>query len=201
MEGLRTPVGDLPPEVYWRRRLTVVGGVVLVLVVVWFLATSPSGETDDPTADPTPSPSVTPDASMPPSQAQACTGDDVSVTLVANPRTFPEGALPTFEATIEHLGGAPCALNTAASTSDLYIRSGPDDIFYASHCPAQSPINEREFILSGGTTENFDVSWNRQRSAEDCATNTGDVRPGFYLATLTLQGISSDEAQFELTGE
>ena len=35
MEGVRRPVGDLPPEVYWRRRIVVLGVLVLVIVVLF----------------------------------------------------------------------------------------------------------------------------------------------------------------------
>ena len=201
VEGLRTPIGDQPPEVYWRRRLTVVGGLILLILVIWFLVTSPSGESDPDAPAPSVTPTVEPTSTADPgpaTSAGACGPDDISISLVATPFSVGPDGLPTFEATVEHTGAVPCSLDTGASNSDLYIRSGGDAIFYASHCPESSPISSRQFLLADGATETFAVTWNRQRSAENCGSNTGDVLPGFYMATLTLQGIAADEAQFEL---
>ncbi len=203
MDGLKQPVGDLPPQIYWRRRIIFFGGLVLFIAVLWILITSPSGggegNSADPTTTPTASPTVAPTATPDVSLARACGPDDVQLTVTPNPFTSAGGALPQFDVAIEHIGLTPCLLDTEAAGTELHIRSGPDRIWNSTDCPANSPINARQFLLQPDAEENFSVTWPRQRSNPDCTTQTSEPAAGFYLATLTIQGIESDEAQFQLT--
>jgi hypothetical protein len=196
MKGLRQPVGDQPPEVYWRRRLVLAAGIVLFLLVVWFLATSPSDGTDSPTPTPTPSPDIT--ATVNGATARTCGPDDVEVTTVANPSDYPGGALPNFDVDIEHVGNSPCLLDTANEGTELLIVSGSDRIWSSADCPADSPINARQFLLQPEATEEFQVTWPRTRSSEGCNPVSAVPLPGTYRATLTIQGIPSAEAVFRL---
>lgn len=200
MDGLKQPVGDLPPEIYWRRRLVIFGGVVLLILVLWFLITSPSGGGEADGADPTTAPTSQPTVDADGNAARACGPDDVQLTIVANPFTSPSGALPQFDVAIEQVGSSPCLLDTTAANTELHIRSGSDRIWNSSDCPADSPISARQFLLQQDASEDFSITWPRQRSNEDCTTETAEPGAGFYLATLTIQGIESDEVQFELTG-
>lgn len=205
MEGLREPVGDLPPEVYWRRRLVIAAGLVLLILVLWFLITSPSGggegtdDTTSPTATASPQASGTGAAGL----GRECTSEDLEITTTPNPFTSDGDALPRFDVAIEHVGDSPCLLQTAHEDSELLIDSGarddPDRIWSSTDCPDQSPINEREFLLEAGQEEDFQVTWPRTRSAPECATVTSQPQPGFYWANLTLQGIDAEPVQFELT--
>jgi hypothetical protein len=203
MEGLRQPVGDLPPEVYWRRRLVIIGGLLLLILVLWFLVTSPSGDNDTSTAgDATPSPTASPTTTATAAEALAvgreCTEGDLEITTTPNPFTFDSDSLPSFDVAIEHVGDSPCLLQTAHEDSALLITSGSDRIWSSADCPTQSPINDREFLLEAGQEEDFQVTWPRTRSAPECATVTAEPAPGFYLADLSLQGIAAEQVQFEL---
>ncbi|MEX0913469.1 MAG: hypothetical protein WDZ57_00825 [Demequina sp.] len=203
MEGLRQPVGDLPPEVYWRRRLVIVGGLLLLILVLWFLITSPSGGegtgvTDSAIPSPTASPTTTAAASGSLAVGRECTEGDLEITTTPNPFTSDADSLPRFDVVIEHVGDSPCLLQTAHEDSELLIMSGSDRIWSSADCPDQSPINEREFLLEAGQEEDFQVTWPRTRSAPECATVTAEPAPGFYLADLSLQGIAAEQVQFEL---
>ena len=59
MDGLKQPVGELSPAVYWRRRIVAFAGTVLVLVVAYFLVVSPLTGSDDTKTGATESPAAT----------------------------------------------------------------------------------------------------------------------------------------------
>lgn len=208
MDGVRTPVGELPGDVYWRRRLVAIAGVILLIVVVYFLIVSPGGGNEDavvdPSATPTPTTSAapTPDAEV--TDAVACGPDDVSLSVAPTPFAFGAGSLPVFDVTIEQTGSSPCLLDTDASGTSFAVWSGTTDnrdyYFTTTHCATDPTIASRQFLLQPGDTEMFQVTWSRQRSAEGCQTLT-DSPPGegFYWAELAVQGITAEAAQFQLT--
>jgi hypothetical protein len=207
MDGLRDPVGGKPPEIYWRRRIVAAIGLVLVIVVIYFLVSSPGGNpktnaaspgaTTSPTAsaDPSANPSADPSAAT----TRACTSADVALTLTANPRNFAAGALPRFDVDIKQDGPSACRLDTTAAGTELKITSGSDRIFSSTDCPTDATINARQFLLAPGASETFQVNWNRQRSAPECTSVSATPGAGTYHAVLTIQGIASNDATFTLS--
>ncbi len=205
MDGLRNPVGELPPEVYWRRRIVIGAALVIVIAVLWVLITSPRGDDKGSATGPSTSPNVTTsvDVSSSPGVTldvdRACTDVDVAVTAAASSSTFAAGALPVFNVTVTMTGLSPCKLSVTPENSSLAIRSGSDRIFNSTDCPADATVTQREFILQPGMEDQaFQLTWNRKRSAEGCTTVTAEPRAGTYRATVTLQGIAAEEAVFNL---
>ncbi|WNM27121.1 hypothetical protein RN607_13095 [Demequina capsici] len=198
MEGLRRPVGRQSANVYWRRRLVVVLGVILLVVVAWFLIFSPSGDgTDLPVAESSQSPEATTSAAA--DASRACGVDDVTITVTPNPQSVAVGSLPVFDVSVAHASSSPCLLSIGGEDSTLLITSGDTQIYTTADCPDQSPITARDLLLANDATETFQVTWNGNWSAPECGTATHSTDPGYYWATLTLQGIQADAAQFQLT--
>lgn len=204
MDGVRRPVGDLPPRVYWFRRALVFGGLILAIIVVYFLITSPRGAApSSPSTSNSPAASISPDPSASPganaSADRACTSDDVTLTTVPTPFSVSAGTLPMFEVTATMVGSTPCRLSTLADGTELSIRSGNDPIFSSLNCPDDATFGERELILQPGSgDEMIQLTWNRQRNAEGCPANLATPAAGYYKAKVSIQGIAADEAQFEL---
>ncbi len=207
MDGLREPVGGNPPEVYWRRRIVAIVGAVLLLVVVYFLVASPGGGDSTATPGTTPDPTVTADptagATAGVDVSRACTAADVTLTATPNPFTFAVGALPIFDVSLTQSGVTPCRLDTSTANTELVVWSGGEsnkEIYYStSYCPDDATITPRTMILQPGDDEPFQVTWSRQHVGPDC-TPGDDPATGFYWAQLTIQGIESEPAQFELAG-
>ncbi len=205
MDGLRDPIGGKPPEVYWRRRIVAALGLVLVIVVIYFLVSSPGGNPKTNAASPgattSPSPSTDPSASPSASAAttRACTSADVKLTVTPNPRNFAAGELPKFDVDIKQEGPTACRLDTTASGTELKITSGSDRIFSSADCPSDAAINARQFLLAPSSSTTFQVNWNRQRSAPQCTAVSATPGAGTYHAVLTIQGIESNDATFTLS--
>ena len=203
MDGLR-PVGGQPPEVYWRRRIVAAMGLVLTLVVIYFLASSPGGDKDKtgtkttnsaaPVVSTAPSGDPSADASRP------CAAADVTLTVTPNPFKFAVGTLPVFDVAIKNTT-TPCLLDTAAADTSLVIWSGGEsnkDIYFSTaYCPDDGTITGRQFVLASGAQESLSLTWSRQRKGEGCTIGSAPA-DGFYWAQVTIQGIASEPAQFEL---
>lgn len=207
MDGLREPVGGKPPEIYWRRRIVAAIGVVLVLVVIYFLASSPGGTTDGTNASNSPAAAVSPDASADPGvlasgdPSRACTSADVTLTVTPNPFKFAAGALPSFDVAIKTSDASPCLLDTASANTSLVIWSGGEsnkDIYFSTdYCPDDGTITAQKFLLQPGAEESMSLTWSRQRKGEQCSDG-GAPADGYYWAQVTIQGIASEPAQFQL---
>ncbi len=211
MDGLREPVGAQPPEVYWRRRVVAIVGAVLLVIVVYFLVFSPGGGTPEGTPlkspDPTtntaittgPAAGATADANV----TRACTTSDVTITATPNPFSFASGTLPVFDVSLTQSGTTPCLLDTGAADTEFVVWSGGEnnkDIYYSTtYCPDDSTIAPRRLILQPGDDEPLQVTWSRQRVGTGC-TPGSDPAAGYYWAQLTIQGIASEPAQFQLEG-
>ena len=208
MSGLREPAGGLPPEVYWRRRIVAVIGLVIALVVLYLLVVSPgggSGKKDNSAAPETQAATVSPNPTVSPGAvdaSRACTSADVQLTLTPNPLKVAPGALPVFNVAIKNSGATPCLLDTAAAGTEFVVWSGGEankDIYYSTtYCPDDATITERQLLLQSGAEEPYSVTWSRERKGEGCSAG-GAPGAGFYWAQLTIQGVASEPVQFELS--
>lgn len=205
MDGLRNPVGDEPPEVYWKRRLVVVIGIVILGLVIWFVFSKVFGGSDEgatPGSSPEPTAGVTTSgapADSDASGAQACGSDDLAVTTVANPAAVATESPVKFDVSVAYDGTSTCLLDTGAEGTELLITSGSDRIFSSADCPDDATIPSTQLLLEEGAKETLSVTWNGQRSLPECATVTAVPGAGTYNATLTLQGVTSEPAVFNLT--
>lgn len=207
MADSREPGGALPREIYMRRRIVAGIGLVLVLVIAYFLIFSPSGDGDDAATDTTttPAPTVSSDpttSAAPVDASRACTDADVQLTLTPNPFEVAAGGVPSFDVAIQQVGASPCSLNTDADSS-LVVWSGGEsnrDIYFDStYCESDATITSRQMVLDTGAAESLTASWNRIRVGEGC-TQGASAGEGYYWAQVTLQGIASEPAQFHING-
>lgn len=207
MDGLREPVGGNPPEVYWRRRIVAIVGAVLLLVVLYFLLFSPGGGDSTATPATSPDPAVTADptagATADADVSRPCTAADVAITMAPNPFSVAAGALPVFDVSLTQSGATPCLLDTGAADTEFVVWSGGDsnkDIYFSTaYCADNPTITPKTWILQPGGEEPLQVTWSRQRVGPEC-TPGDEPAAGFYWAQLTIQGIESEPAQFELAG-
>jgi hypothetical protein len=201
MDSIRQPIGELPPEVYWRRRIVTLAFVVLALVVLYYLIKGAVGG-DEPGA--TPGPSVSPTASTSPDVSitgvAACGVGDLLIDLAPTTRNFPDPTLPTFQATVTSTGLADCLLDPQAADAELLITSGSDRIWSNLDC-AQAALDGAPVLLSPDETVTLTAEWPRSRSNESCQTGLPEPRSGDYTyhARLTLHGVESTEATFSIT--
>lgn len=202
MSGLRNPVGDEPPQTYWRRRLIAAGILVLavVLLVVLISATlAGDGEnadsSPDPAADSTLSPA--PEGAEQASPDRPCTAADLTVSTVPSPANVNVGSTAAFDVTVEHTGGSACGLSSTAEGTSMVIRSGEDVYLDSAWCADTPVFDEANWILQPGDREVVQATWSAQRYNESCESgNNGGA--GTYWAAISVAGVEAEEVRFTL---
>ncbi|WP_084106522.1 hypothetical protein [Demequina sp. NBRC 110056] len=204
MDGLRRPVGDEEPRVYWVRRAVVLVAIAVLAVVIWLvirgLTSSGDEGTDSPAPDTTTSPTVTQSAgaqAVDNDPSRPCTAEDVQVTSVASPTQVNVGSMPAFEVSVEHVGSAACKLSTTSDGTAMVIRSGEDKYYDSTWCPDTPLFADAEWILQPGDREAVQATWTGQRYSESCEPQ-GEAAAGYYLSAISIGGIAAAEAQFQM---
>ena len=201
MDGIQRPVGDLPTEVYWRRRVVAVGLLILAALVLYYLIKPLFGSPEaTPTPVPTPTPTPSASAAVDLTTARECGLADLTILVAPSPRDFPAGSIPLFNVTITHTGFTDCVLDTAAEDAQLLVTSGSDRIWSNLDCPGGDLFAPNLELLSPDDTRSLTATWPRIRSDEQCSTTLpAPGAPGTYRAVLTLQGVEAEVAVFTLS--
>lgn len=181
MSTIRNPVGPLPPEVYWRRRIVLgVGVLAVILIIVLIIVRPGNGDpAEQPTPDPQTSESAEPgDEPGAGGEAAACTVSQVSVTPVTDAEVYPAGQQPLLSLTLLNTGTAPCTVQAGSDVQSYVITSGSDSIWSSTDC--QEPGVAAEVTLEPGEPlPSTPFAWSRTRSsAGDCAAERDPVVAG-----------------------
>lgn len=181
MSTIRNPVGPLPPEVYWRRRLVVGLGVLAVIVIIVLIIVRPgTGEpAEQPTPDPQSSETAEPgEGDGASGEVAACTADQVEVTPVTDAASYTADQQPLLSLTLLNTGADPCTIEAGSDVQSYVITSGSDRIWASTDC--QEPGVPAVVTLEPGeplSTTPF--AWSRTRSTpDDCGSERPPVTAG-----------------------
>lgn len=215
--------GPLPAGVYWRRRLAVIGIVLLFVVGVTRLFGGDGGEpraqeaatnvaastapsvsgapTPEPTAAPAPTPApeatpVEPTPTAPLLLAPEGRCDDADV--VATPTVADARATTPVVIRLElrTQSNPACTWRFGPKSLQVKITSGSDRIWSSLDCP--KALGGRDLVVRRDTPTTVDVRWNSRRSDEDCSSHTDWALPGYYHATVAVLGGEPVNVQFPL---
>ncbi|PZS31017.1 MAG: hypothetical protein DLM59_10540 [Pseudonocardiales bacterium] len=226
VEFVQTIVGPLPPAVYWRRRLALLGILVLVFVVVRACAggdTSTAGsakaaKTKHPSAQlgaagpphtplvASPSSSAEPSPSPRPSPKPAavalpagglCTDAEIQLTVATDAPTYHVGAKPKLTMKLSNIGARPCRRDLGAPATELIITSGTAHTWSTDDCePGGAPAIT---LLQPRETRTFVIPWSGRRSVAKCAGSRPAAAAGTYRLQARLGTVRSEITVFHLT--
>lgn len=183
-----TPVGPLPPGVYWRRRLTVIAVLVLVILLVWFVffrgsaddggdATPTPAPTPTQTTPPAPTPTVTPTPS-PTRSDDLCLDQDILVEASSELPIYPVGSTPTLSLTIINIGTVECRRNVGPGANELRIELQGQVLWSSDDC---NPSDASDIIsLTRGDEFTTQLMWDGRTSAAGCPSDQPLVEAGEY---------------------
>ena len=180
MSTIRNPVGPLPPEIYWRRRIVVgvVALAVLIIIVLIIVRPGSGAPAEQPTPDPQTTETAGPGDEPATGDAAVCTPTQVTVTPVTDAEVYPAAQQPLLSLTLLNTGTAACTIEAGSDVQSYVIMSGDDRIWASTDC--QEPGVPAQRILEPGeplTTTPF--AWSRTRSsADDCAAERDPVIAG-----------------------
>lgn len=208
MSAFRDPVGAQPKQVYWRRRILVILGVLAVIAVVVLIlvrppspATSTPAGTDSPVADAGGAP-VDPATTTPTGEPQPCAADQVAVTAVTDADSYAPDIEPQLSWTLVNTGGVACILNVGTSQQVFTVTSGDETIWTSSDC--QDGAEDFAYTVEPGAepVASSTIPWDRTWSSpESCDGERQPVSAGgaSYHLSVSVGGVSSpDTKQFLL---
>lgn len=213
-------------DVYWRRRMSVLVAVlVVVAVVAWACSsggsgperassaeTSPSATpTVDPllaglrtlamgTASPSPTPSASPKATpaaRPKRPGEPCAQGDLVLSLQGGKeQIYSAGARPTFMVTLVNTGSVMCTADVGPRALEIRITSGADRIWSTADCVSGEGTDVRE--LQRGVPFVRTLEWDRRRSSTDCRSTPASALPGTYVVTARMGDMRTPKGVFHL---
>jgi hypothetical protein len=187
---MRLTVGPLPPAVYWRRRVLVLGAIVLALFLVAqaCMAASASSErggsppttqppapstsptppptqspTSPPTQLPTQSPTAPPATSQPPTQPageDVCTDEEMRITAVSDLTEFRAGESVQFTIRLRNGGDRTCNRDIGGNQRELFLRRGSGAEKVWSSRDCDPPTGEELLPLQSGFERSHWTVWN-----------------------------------------
>ncbi|MBB5963690.1 hypothetical protein [Planomonospora venezuelensis] len=217
---------DIGVDVYWRRRLTaLIAVLVLVAVVAWACSSSSGpqnaarpqaagGPTEPggllaglPTAAVTPavpSPSPSPTAKPKPAKpsppprrpGDACDTADLVLSLQSQGEVYGAADRPRFVLTLVNTGKVMCTADVGPRTLEVRITSGADRVWSSADCVSGETDEIRR--LERGIPYVQLTEWDRHRSGSDCRAKRVAARPGTYVAAVRAPGLKSRKAVFHL---
>jgi hypothetical protein len=210
------PARRQSPQVYRRRRLLVLLGLVAVIIAIVLVIVRPgSSQGDEPDAAAVDAPSATPEATgeptAPPSvipteatevDGDACTAKHVTVEAITDKTVYEAGEQPQLSVTITNTGTNVCVLNAGTNAQVFTIKSG-DELYWQSTDCQVDPV-DAEVSLAPGTPVSSSVPlvWDRTRSGPDTCEGPREAVPAggaSYHLEVSVDGIASEASkQFQL---
>ena len=213
--------GPLPPAVYWRRRILVLGMAVALVVVIGRVlgggSDGSSGEdpggvaeqvagtpTDSPSDDPTrkqggkknkPTTTPTPTSTPLPSPTGGCEEEDILIDPVVERAVAGSDVMIVLE--LRTRTAEACTWSVSPSKLALKVTSGSDDIWGSRECPRAIPV--KDVVVRQDHTSTLGVVWaDARRSDEGCTRQAGWAKPGYYHVIVAAMGGEPVDVQFRL---
>ncbi|MFI7633843.1 hypothetical protein [Nonomuraea sp. NPDC049400] len=213
-------------DVYWRRRMSVLVAVlVVVAVVAWACSSGGSGPerassaqtspSATPVVDPllaglrtlamgtassSPTPSTTPTATpaaSPKRPGEPCAKEDLVLSLQGGKEEiYSGGTQPTFLVTLVNTGPVMCTADVGPRAMEIRITSGEDRIWSTADCV--SGVGSEVKKLQRGVPYVRSLEWDRHRSSTDCRATPATALPGTYVVTVHMGELRTPKGVFHL---
>ncbi|MFC4118636.1 hypothetical protein [Nonomuraea zeae] len=212
-------------DVYWRRRMSVLVAVlVVVAVVAWACSSGGSGPertssaqstpSVTPAADPllaglrtlamgTTSPSPTPSVpktspvARPKRPGEPCAESELVLSLQGGKeQIYAAGTKPSFLVTLVNTGPVMCTADVGPRAMEIRITSGADRIWSTADCVSGPGTEVQQ--LQRGVPYVRSLDWDRRRSSTDCRTTPAAALPGTYVASVRMGKLRSTKGVFHL---
>lgn len=205
---------------YWRRRLLVLAGVILIVwaaVQLWpdddsgQPASAPSGESSG-TPNRTPSDKSSDNSSEDPTPSDADpTEGDVTVELTTDDEqcqaedvrvspSVPEDQTAAddvdVQLTVGNTGDEACTFEPDEAELLAVIESGDDTVWDSTAC--DHALLAENVSIPAGFARVVDVTWSGRRSGSDCSEDNDRVEPGKYKLKIATLGGEPAQTAFTL---
>lgn len=221
-----SPVGSRPPSVYWRRRIILLGSLVLLVALVALTVraiaegddgnaqaggSTPASSTASSTTPATrkPTMSVKPastrtvkssKASPPRSRSTAplprCRPGNLAVRAVVAKTSYDVGDQPMLELQVTNNGTRPCVQDLADRQIELKVYNGESRVWGSHDCEIQDGTSDR--TLAVGRAVRVSITWSGLTSQKGCKGTRQRVGAGTYTLYALLSGKTGKATQFSI---
>lgn len=199
-------------QVYARRRLFVLLGLVAVIAVIVLLIVQPGSTSDVPKASvpvvtpvETPAPGASGVPSANPSGASTdgasapkCTSKVIVVSAITDKGDYAAGEKPQLRMSITNTGSEACTINAGTSKQSFTILNGDNKVWTSTDCQVE-PSDQNSVIESGQTVQSAEaIVWDRTKSTADTCEGNRDPVPAdgaSYQLSVSIDGIKSTNAK------
>lgn len=209
MSSFKSPVGPQPSKVYWRRRVGVIGALLLVVLVIVLIAVKPGAgseaapapvDSSSPpvaaapgTATPAPAASVKPVAPPTSAATAACSAADIELKPIVNRSNYSSLQQPQISMSITNSSTSPCTIDLGSSQQTLTIKSGAETYWSSKDCQVNG-THQTVKLAAGQTLKTPAIAWDRTRSSTStCDTTRNSVPAGgaSYHLSVAVGSITS----------
>ena len=205
------PAGRQSPQVYRRRRLVVLLGLVAVIVAIVLIFVRPGASQGDdagiaPESTRSSAP-ATPEATTIPTEPVAVDGDPcapekVTVEAVTDKTSYNAGEQPQLSVTITNTGKNICVLNAGTKAQAFTVTSGTEVYWTSTDCQVDAIDAEVSLAPNTPISSSAPIVWDRTRSTPDTCEGPREAVPAggaSYHLTVSVDGFASAETkQFQL---
>lgn len=201
MSSLMNPVGPEPASTYWRRRIIVIIGVLVVLGLLFYgLSSCGSSDQGDANATPAPLPTLTsaaptPTGSSVPSGAP-CVDTDIEVTVTAEQGTYPVSGPVEFVMKIANNGATPCVRDVGPAANTFTVTSGGFDVWTSDACSGAGESQQEE--IPPGEAFAVKGTWDAKVTANGCGAAATPADAGSYQVEASNGDVTSEAVDFAL---
>ena len=186
---MKLTVGPLPPAVYWRRRVLVLAGLLVVVLAIAYachaaasnaegqkptaVTTSttpaPAPSTTPPSATPSPSPSIAPSpppstASAAPQSAGECAAAELTVTVgIASPSPtvtrLQYGGTFAVRLVVTNVSTRTCTRDVGSVPEELIIKRGTTKIWSSDDCASPNRVQHDVRTFHPGDVVVATIKW------------------------------------------
>jgi len=207
--GVVHPVGPERPEVYWRRRIVVVLGLIVLLTFVGKFLFGGSGNaapqamvTQSASAKPTvvSTPKATHSAHVVPvtnptahSVRGTCRDADIKVTVSSPKHVTAVGGGLAITMNVTNTSTKTCTRDLGSGANEVTITSGPALVWSTDHCNPSTASDVQ--TLAAGKSWSVNVIWDGKISAPKCQL-MGKAQHGAYWVHAHNGKVSAHRMRF-----
>ena len=196
-----TPTGRQSPQVYRRRRLVVLIGLLAVIIAIVLVIVRPgASQGEEPVASPSAEPSTAPETAIPTEPTAAdgdpCAPEKILVEAVTDKSSYEPGEQPQLSVTITNTGKNVCVLNAGTKAQVFTVTSGSEQYWTSTDCMVDAI--DAEVSLTPGTpvSSSVPIIWDRTYSTPETCTGARETVPtggASYHLAVTVDGFASAE--------
>lgn len=197
----------VPAEIYWRRRLFVLAGLILV---VWLVTQvlSRGGDDQKPVAKPTATVTTTAPTVAPPTSGKitvnlasgtaACDPEKVTVTPSVKDGQHTGGPV-TIAMNVSTTAAEPCILNAKAADLLVVISANKKPVWDSTVC--KTALLTTPVSVSPKWATVVQTTWSGRGSGPKCSPKEGFASPGTYVIKAATLGGDPSQASFHISNK